>query len=276
MNSLRLCLVQMNSANEHKRNIESVSKSARQAAEEGCDLLALPEVSGLLNRNPEEVRSLVTIENRDPFIQACRQLASSHGIWIHIGTTPVLEGRKLYNRTLLFDSDGLVRARYDKIHLFDAKIGTRSTIRESDTYTAGKKAVIAVTPWGLWGLTICYDLRFPGLYWKYAKAGTQIIFVPSAFTIPTGKAHWEPLLRARAIETGCWIIAAAQVGHHDDGRKTYGHTMIIDPWGCIFADLGGSQTGTIVIDLDLTLVEEARKKIPSLDHDRIYTPTQVF
>ena len=269
--TLKLCLVQMTSAAGYAANIATMQTAVDTAADANCDLVAFPEVAGLMNRNAEVARMLVGKAEHDPFITACKTAARDREIWLHTGSTPVLgpDGRFLNHSTLIDDS-GEVRASYDKIHLFDAVIDGQKPIGESKRFAPGIDAVIARTPWGKWGLTICYDLRFPALYRDYAHAGAGIIFVPSAFTVPTGKAHWQTLLQARAIENGVWIIAPAQVGTHEDGRQTWGHSMVVDPWGNVVLDMGGTETGTSIIELDLALIAKSRAQIPSLEHDREY------
>ncbi len=269
--SLRVSILQMNSSSRHQPNIEAVSSAAQIAATERAELLALPEGSGMMNRDREASGKLIATEENDAFIKACRSLASEHGLWIHLGSTPVAtaDGRRK-NRTLLIDNLGQVRARYDKIHLFDVFLPDRPPTGESKRYDAGKRAVVVDTPWGAWGLSICYDLRFPHLYRTYAQSGAVILFVPSAFTVPTGEAHWETLLKARAIENGAWVIAAAQAGEHEDGRTTYGHSMIVSPWGTIKADLGGDQSRQMTIEIDLGEADTARARIPSLANERRY------
>ena len=274
--SLRVSIVQMNSSNRHQLNIETVSAAARQAESDSSDLLALPEASGLMNRNREESRQMITTEEKDPFIAACRDFALARGIWIHIGSTPVADGGGKYrNRSILIDERGSIRARYDKIHLFDVFLPDRPPTGESRRYNPGAAAVMADTPWGPWGLSICYDLRFPNLYRDYAKRGAALLFAPSAFTVPTGRAHWEILLRARAIENGAWMIAPAQVGNHEDGRITYGHSMVVSPWGEVVVNLGGARTGQAVAELNLEAVKSAREQIPSLKNERKYSFSSV-
>ncbi len=271
--NLRLCVAQMTSTTHHAGNIAFVTEAARHAAQTGCHLLALPEVAGLMNRNPQEVRDLVSSEQADPFVTACQALAQEqeHGLWIETGSTPIAgpDGRFL-NHGNLIDDQGAIRACYDKIHLFDVALDGQAPIGESKRYAPGGEAVLVDTPWGMWGLSICYDLRFPHLYRDYAKAGAGVVFIPSAFTVPTGQAHWEVLLRARAIETGCFVIAAAQVGTHDDGRTTYGHSLVVDPWGRVLLDMGGQEAGFGVVDLDLGQVARVRAQIPSLVNERAY------
>ncbi|MBF9045964.1 carbon-nitrogen hydrolase family protein [Rhodobacterales bacterium LSUCC0031] len=262
--SLRVALGQMCSADTHAANIATVTKLAAEAAAGGAELLALPEVAGLMNRNPETARMQVVAADADPFITACRDLAAKHGLWIHTGSTPVLgpDGRYLNHATLI-DATGAILAEYDKIHLFDVNLEGQAPIGESKRFAPGNRAALAQTPWGPFGLSICYDLRFPYLYRAYAQAGAVIMFIPSAFTVPTGQAHWEVLLRARAIETGAFVLAAAQAGHHADGRETYGHAMAVGPWGEVLADLGDTAPAIGLIDLDLAAVGKARAQIPA-------------
>jgi predicted amidohydrolase len=217
-----------------------------------------------MNRNPETARLQVVTADADPFIAACRELAAKHGLWVHTGSTPVLgpDGRFLNHATLI-DATGGIVAAYDKIHLFDVALEGQAPIGESKRFAPGLKAVLAQTPWGPFGLSICYDLRFAYLYRAYAQAGAVLMFIPSAFTVPTGQAHWEVLLRARAIETGAFVLAAAQAGHHADGRQTYGHALAVGPWGEVLADLGDAAPAIRLIDLDLGAVARARAQIPA-------------
>jgi len=262
--TLRVALAQMCSADTHEANIATVTALAAEAAAGGAQLLALPEVAGLMNRNPETARLQVVTADADPFIAACRELAAKHGLWVHTGSTPVLgpDGRFLNHATLI-DATGGIVAAYDKIHLFDVALEGQAPIGESKRFAPGLKAVLAQTPWGPFGLSICYDLRFAYLYRAYAQAGAVLMFIPSAFTVPTGQAHWEVLLRARAIETGAFVLAAAQAGHHADGRQTYGHALAVGPWGEVLADLGDAAPAIRLIDLDLGAVARARAQIPA-------------
>ncbi|WP_416915141.1 MAG: carbon-nitrogen hydrolase family protein [Roseicyclus sp.] len=262
--SLRVALAQMCSADTHAANIVTVAALAAQAAGEGAEMLVLPEVAGLMNRNPETSRKQVVAAGDDPFIGACREIAARHGLWLHTGSTPVLgpDGRFL-NHSTLIDAKGGIVAEYDKIHLFDVTLEGHAPIGESKRFAPGTQAVIAQTPWGPMGLSICYDLRFAYLYRAYAQAGAVVMFIPSAFTVPTGQAHWEVLLRARAIETGAFVLAAAQAGHHADGRQTYGHALAVDPWGGVLADLGEEAPALRVVTLDLGAVGRARAQVPA-------------
>ena len=266
---LKLGLVQMTSSNTHADNIAFAQKQVAQAATQGCDLVAFPEVAGLMNRKLAATPDQVGPQSTDPFISACRKMAKEHRLWIHTGSTPVTGGddARFLNHSDLIDQDGQIVASYDKIHLFDMYPDDGPPMLESKRYAPGQQAALPQTPWGPLGMSICYDLRFPQLYRDYAQSGATMLFIPSAFTVPTGRAHWEVLLRARAIECGCFVIAAAQTGKHDDGRETYGHSMVVDPWGEVLVDMK-TDIGLSIIELDMTLVATARAKIPSLTHDR--------
>ncbi len=268
---LRLSMLQMTSADSYPPNIAALREAAARAVGEGAELLALPEVAGLMSRE-KAARAGIGPEASDPFIGAAREAAARHRLWLHAGSTPVAgpDGRSL-NHSVLIAPDGAIAARYDKIHLFDIRLDGGEPTGESTRFAPGEDAVIADTPWGPMGLAICYDLRFPHLFRAYGAAGARIIFLPSAFTVPTGRAHWEVLLRARAIENGCWMVAPAQAGHHADGRETWGHSLVVSPWGEVVADLGGEGAEFRTLDLDLSLVEAARRQIPSLTHDRPFT-----
>lgn len=264
---MRLAIGQMCSADQHGPNIATMTQFAAEAASAGADLLALPEVAGLMNRNPEQAAHLVDSFETDPYMQAVQAAAARHGLWLHAGSTPVTgPDGKFFNRSALMAPDGSVQAIYDKIHLFDVALDGQKPIGESKRFAPGTRAVVADTAFGPMGLTICYDLRFPQLYRELAQAGAQLIFVPSAFTVPTGRAHWEVLLRARAIECGAFVVAPAQVGHHADGRSTWGHSLVVDPWGQVLVDMGGAATGLELIDIDLAAAARARTQIPSLNH----------
>ena len=269
--TLRIGLAQMTSSDHWEQNIAALRRLAAAAAHEKCDMLALPEVSGLVTKVSADDWPSTYSEESDPFITAAQDCAAEHDIWIHLGSTPVPGGRKLRNRSALISGTGHILATYDKVHLFDFQLRGRKQFRESDRYSAGTEAVAVATPWGLWGMSICYDIRFPQLYRDYGKLGATVIFVPSAFTVPTGHAHWIPLLRARAIENGCWIVAAAQVGRHCDGRSTYGHSAIVSPWGRVVADLGGGGPGFAAATISLAEVAYARQQIASLTHERPFS-----
>ncbi len=267
--TLKVALAQMCSADTYGPNIETVQALAVQAKGQGADVLALPEVSGLMNANRKMAKTQVGEAKDDPFIAACRDMAAKHGIWVHSGSTPVLapDGR-FWNRTNLIDPTGAIKATYDKIHLFDVNIEDKVVFTESKSFAPGDCAVVAETPWGGFGLSICYDLRFPYLYRSLAQAGAKVLFIPAAFTVPTGEAHWHVLMRARAIETGSYVIAPAQSGHHADGRETYGHSLAVDPWGKVIADLADGAPKLQIVELDLSRVAKARAQIPALENGR--------
>jgi len=249
--------------------VEAISLSARiaEAAALGAELIFTPEMSGLLDRDRARAAAHVRSEADDPVLAAVRDAAAKAGVWVHLGSLALKgAGEKFVNRGFLIAPDGAITARYAKIHLFDVALGSESW-RESAAYDAGEEAVVAATPWGGLGLTICYDLRFPALHRALASAGAAILSVPAAFTRPTGQAHWHVLLRARAIETGCFVIAAAQSGEHQDGRATYGHSLVVAPWGEVLLDMGETP-GIGLATLDLAQVAAARAKVPALDHAR--------
>ncbi|SOH93890.1 Predicted amidohydrolase [Monaibacterium marinum] len=270
--NLRLCIAQMTSTNRHAGNIAFVEHAVQHAVAQGCDLLALPEAAGMMNKDRDDARTQITVEAEDPFISACKRLAAEHGIWIQTGSTPVASGDgRFLNHANLINAQGISVAQYDKIHLFDVFLEGRPATGESSRYAPGAEGVVVDTPWGSWGMSICYDLRFPHLFRDYALRDATIMFIPSAFTVPTGDAHWETLLRARAIENGAYVVAAAQVGNHDDGRITWGHSLVIDPWGKVLTDLGGTEAGLAVVDLDMEMVRRSRDQIPNLRNARDYT-----
>jgi len=269
--TLDICMAQMNSTDAHAGNIETVRGYVAEASEQGAALICLPEAANMMQRDRVKAARIIQPEGSDPFLAACRELAHKHGIWIHTGSLALREdgAERFTNRTFVIDQAGNIVARYDKIHLFDVDLPDGIRRRESERYAPGGAAVMVDTPWGPWGLSICYDIRFPALYRGYAKAGATILFAPSAFALVTGEGHWETLLRARAIENGCFVVAAAQSGDHDDGRQTWGHSMIVDPWGAVIAD-AGRQPGLTYATLDLAMVERTRGMIPSLVNERDY------
>lgn len=264
----RAALVQTTSTNEMAENIAIVSARIREAATDGAKFVMTPETTGLMERQTKAVFEKTYPEESDPGLAAFRDLAAELGVWLVIGSLAVrVSDDKLANRSFLISGSGDVVARYDKIHMFDVDLPNGETYRESKNYQPGDTAVVAQTPWGPLGMTVCYDLRFPYLYRALAKGGARMLTVPAAFTKTTGEAHWHILLRARAIETGCFVFAPAQCGTHVDGRQTYGHSLVITPWGDVLAD-GGSAPGVVMADVDLTLIDKARTAVPSLTHDR--------
>jgi len=260
--------VQTNSTNAIEPNIVAASELIRAARGDGADLVMLPEMVSLLEMNSKNLFAQVQPQETDPALAAFRALADELGIWLHTGSLPIkLSDTQIANRSFLIDPGGRIKATYDKIHMFDVDLPGGESYRESKNYRPGAQAVVADLPWGKLGLTVCYDLRFPYLYRMLAKAGASYLAVPAAFTKVTGEAHWHVLLRARAIETTCFVFAPAQTGTHDDGRKTFGHSLIIAPWGEVLAD-GGTGVGYITAKIDPAEVDKARAKVPSLTHDR--------
>ena len=266
---VRIALFQSQTGIDPAANAARVVGAIEQAAGEGAAMVFTPEMSGLLDRNSERAMGNVRVEDEDQVIAASRNAAHAQGIWVHLGSVAVLtEGGQLANRSFVIDPRGEIRARYDKIHLFDVDLPTGESWRESNTYRHGQEAVVVTgTPVGTLGLAICYDLRFPALFARLTEASADVIAVPAAFTVPTGKAHWEVLLRARAIEAGLFIVAAAQSGHHEDGRTTYGHSLIVDPWGDVLLDMGDG-AGVKVADIDLSRITDVRSRVPAISHRR--------
>jgi len=265
----RIALFQSCTGIDPAANAQALVEAIEQASAGGAEILFTPEMSGLLDRDAKRVANSLRSEEEDGVLAACRDAASRHGLWLHLGSLAVrTEDGKLANRGFLIDPAGAIRARYDKIHLFDVDLPTGESWRESAVYRAGEGAVVVEgTPVGRLGLTICYDLRFPDLFSRLAEAGAQTISVPAAFTVPTGRAHWEVLLRARAIEAGAFIVAAAQSGRHADGRETYGHSLVVGPWGEVLLDMG-EDIGVGFAEIELNLVGEVRQRVPSLAHRR--------
>ena len=270
MSKLRIACIQTNSSPNPEENIAIVSVLIREACAAGAELITTPEVVGMLEPDRIAALSKAQSEEKHQVLSAFQELALELGIWLLIGSISIkVSDTKLSNRSFLINPNGEVIARYSKIHMFDVKVGDGHQYLESKTYEPGSKAVIAETPWGLMGLTICYDIRFPNLFRDLAKAGAKVIFSPAAFTRVTGEAHWHVLQRARAIENGCYIVSPAQVGTHANNRKTFGHSLIVNPWGEVLAD-GGTETGFIVSELDLGAVDICRSKVPSLYNDQAY------
>ena len=250
------------------RNAADAEALIREAKSRGARFVATPEMTNILEPDRPRLRALARPESEDASVAAFSSLAAELSLWLSIGSLALKgEGDRLVNRSLLFAPDGGIAARYDKIHLFDVDLPTGESLRESQAYEGGNRSVLAQTPLGPTGLTICYDIRFPHLYRSLAQAGACCVLVPSAFTVPTGEAHWHVLLRARAIETLSFVLAAAQGGRHESGRETYGHSLVVSPWGEILAD-GGIEPGLVLADIDAEQSLAARRRIPSLAHDR--------
>ena len=260
--------IQLNSKRTLAEDVPSIIEYVDLAIAKNADLILLPECTGMMEPDQNLLKNKAPFENEHPILPIISQKASESETFILIGSLAIrLENNKIANRSYLFNSRGEVIATYDKIHLFDVKLNDGQFYQESAVYQPGDKAVTAKIPWGTIGLTICYDVRFPHIYRKLAKANSHFIAIPSAFTKTSGEAHWHVLQRARAIETGCFILAPAQCGIHADNRQTYGHSLIVDPWGKVLAD-GGEQPGIITAEIDFSEVAAARQKIPSLSHDR--------
>jgi len=285
---MKTALIQLTSGADIAANIAKIETLVKQAAGHGAELVALPENVFYMRADSSAV-ALAKVEGqaaapkytqeKHPGVKAAAQMAKRHSVWLLAGSVAVKDSGfgiqdsgKVFNRSILFNPEGGVAAQYDKIHLFDVDVGDGQTYKESARILPGGRAVVADLPWCKLGMTICYDLRFPQLCRALAKAGAEILAVPSAFTQTTGEAHWHVLLRARAIENGCFVIAPAQTGTHPGGRKTYGHSLIVDPWGKILAD-GGTEEGVVTAELDLDLVKKIRAKLPSLEHDREFSYT---
>ncbi|MBS0504653.1 MAG: carbon-nitrogen hydrolase family protein [Proteobacteria bacterium] len=272
---MRAAILQMNSGVDPAANARAIVAAIGDARAGGADILFTPEMSNLLDRDRDRSATHLKSEAEDETLAAVRAAAREAGLWVHLGSL-ALEGEdgKRLNRGFLIDAAGDIRARYDKIHLFDVDLPTGENWRESAVYARGGRAVAADTPWGRLGLSICYDLRFPDLYRALTGAGAAILAVPAAFTVPTGKAHWHVLLRARAIEAGVFVIAAAQTGRHEDGRETFGHSLAIGPWGEVLLDMGG-EPGLGFVDLDLAQVEAVRSRVPAIAHRRPIPPVEI-
>lgn len=271
--AVSIACVQVNAGDDVAANMDAAIAHAREAREQGARFLTFPENVAFMAPDGKGVREAASPESSHEALARFRALAKELDAWLLVGSLAVVpdggDGR-VANRCFVLDDKGETVARYDKIHMFDVTLAGGESYRESSTYQAGDKAVVVETPFGRLGLSICYDLRFPYLYRALAKGGAEIITVPSAFTRATGRVHWHTLLRARAIETGCFVVAPAQCGSHPRGRETYGHSLIIDPWGKVIAE-GDEAPGVIVADIDRTAVARARGQIPSLDHDRDFT-----
>jgi predicted amidohydrolase len=271
MTSVTVALIQTCASIDIEANLRLVETQIREAVRQGAELIVLPENVSTIAQDKSRKLKNAFAEADHPAAFAFAKLTRELGVWMVAGSISIkLNANKIANRCLVYNTHGAVVGRYDKIHLFDADPKPGETYRESELVEPGTKAVLVDTPWAKIGLTICYDLRFASLYRKLAKGGAGIITVPSAFTVPTGEAHWHTLLRARAIETGCFILAAAQCGTHDAGRRTYGHSLIIAPWGDIIME-AGEKPEIIMARLDLDKVTAARKAVGSLNHDRDYT-----
>lgn len=267
---MRVALLQSTSGIDPRVNAAMLVEAIAAAKAGGADMLFTPEMVGCLDRDRKRVAATLTDETHDPVLAAVRDAAAREGLWVHIGSLGLAGERddgRWTNRSFVIDAAGAIRARYDKIHLFDVDLPGGISWRESAVYGPGDSIVTVDTPWVRLGLSICYDLRFADLYRRLSNAGAGILLVPAAFTVPTGRAHWEILLRARAIESASFVIAPAQVGLHEDGRETYGHSLIVDPWGEIILDME-EESGLGFADIDLDRIDAVRARIPVLAHRR--------
>lgn len=269
---MKIAVLQMTTGIDPAVNARVLVAGVADAAAAGAMMLFTPEMSGLLDRDRGRAAASLHAEADDPVLAAVRSAAAEHGVWVHLGSLAVrgADGR-LANRGFVIDADGEIRARYDKLHLFDVDLPTGESWRESAAYAPGEGAVVVDTPVGVLGLSICYDLRFPALYGALSDAGATILAIPAAFTRPTGAAHWHVLMRARAIESAAWVVAAAQTGEHADGRATYGHSLVVDPWGNVVLDMGDA-AGLGFAEIDPARVVDVRARIPVLAHRRIIPP----
>ena len=266
--TFKAAMIQMRSGMTPAGNLDAAAKLIGHAKAAGADYVLTPEVTNIMVVKREQLFSQIVEEDADLTLAALRELARTLGLHIHIGSIAVkVAADKAANRSLLIDPRGEIVARYDKIHMFDVDLANGETYRESRNYRPGERAVLGELPWGRLGLTVCYDLRFPALYRALAENGATMLSIPSAFTQQTGEAHWHVLNRARAIENGCFVFAAAQGGKHENGRDTYGHSLIVDPWGRILAE-GGVEPDVVMAEIDLAQVAAARSRIPSLQHGR--------
>ena len=268
--------IQLSSAREVEPNILAASALIRAARDEGADLIMTPEVSDMMEPRRTERVAKAKDEASHAMLAAFRDLARETGAWLLLGSAVVRRedgDERLANRSFLIAPDGAIAARYDKIHMFDVALAGGESYRESNAFRPGEAAVLAPLPWGMLGMTICYDLRFPHLYRALAQAGADFLSIPSAFTVPTGRAHWHVLMRARAIENGAFVFAPAQWGEHAEGRKTYGHSLIVAPWGEILAEAEDG-TGYIIAEIDPAAIADARRAVPALRHDRPYALPQ--
>lgn len=271
---VRIGVVQLNTGNEVPAAVDAAENYIRRAAGDGALLVSTPETTHLMEMDRKAVLMKASYESDDAGLDRFRALADDLNVWLHIGSLIIkVADDRLVNRSFMIAPDGTIKARYDKLHLFDVSLPSGENYRESRLYDAGENAVLVETPFARIGLSICYDLRFPHLYQDLAADGADIIMVPAAFTVPTGKVHWHTLLKARAIETSCYVVAAAQTGLHDTGRNTYGHSLVVDPWGQVISD-GGEKPGISIIDLNLAKVAETRLTMPTLKHKRTYGVTK--
>lgn len=265
----RAALFQMTSGIDPAANAAAITEATAEAKAGGAAMLFTPEMSGMLDRQRSRAAETIRTEQEDRVLSAVRDAAARQGIWVHLGSLAVVrhDGRWA-NRAFVIDERGEIRARYDKLHMFDVDLAAGESWRESSAYAAGDEVVTVETPLGRLGLSICYDIRFPALYEALGRAHCDVIAIPAAFTVPTGAAHWHILQRARAIEASAYVLSAAQVGRHEDGRQTYGHSLAIDPWGEVLLDMGGEALGLGFVEIDPARISEVRAQLPSLANRR--------
>jgi predicted amidohydrolase len=272
--TFRVALIQLQSGRRPAANIDSAVKLIGKAKERGAHYVQTPEMTNLMESDRARLLELVAPEESDVGLAALRDTARHHRIWLHVGSLAIKIGPDVAaNRSYLIDPNGDVVASYDKIHMFDVDLANGESYRESRMFRPGERAVVGDLPWGRIGMSICYDLRFPALYRALAEAGSAFVAIPAAFTRQTGEAHWHALTRARAIENGCYVFAAAQGGLHESGRETFGHSLVVDPWGVVIAE-NGTEPGIVLAEIDPAAVTAARSRIPSLQHGRRFEVTE--
>jgi predicted amidohydrolase len=267
---VRAALLQMTAGIDASANAAAIVSAIVEARAGGAQMLFTPEMSGLLDRDRKRAAASIVREEDDRVLATAREAAAREQVWVALGSLAVLrEDGRYANRTFVIDASGTIVARYDKLHMFDVDLATGESWRESRAYAPGDAVVTAETPLGRLGLSICYDIRFPALYEALGRARCDVIAIPAAFTVPTGQAHWHLLQRARAVEASAYVLSAAQVGHHQDGRETYGHSLAVDPWGEVLLDLGGERSGLGFVDLDPARIVQVREQLPSLANRRV-------
>lgn len=271
---MKAALIQMTSGDDPDQNCSQLLAYLDEGVSKGADFLVTPEVTNCVSLSRDHQRQVLCHQDDDPTLKAIREYCANKGVWVLLGSLALKTGDpdgRFANRSFLINPQGKIAAWYDKIHMFDVQVTAEETFRESAGYRPGTRTAGANTPFGTVGLSVCYDMRFPHLYRTLAQAGAEILTVPAAFSPVTGEAHWEPILRSRAIENGCYVLAPAQTGTHptsgDKVRKTYGHSLVVDPWGKVILD-AGTEAGVYLVDLDMENVAKARKRVPSLTHDR--------
>lgn len=266
--TFRAGLIQMRSGRDPAGNLDAAARLVREARQSGAEYVQTPEMTNIMELSREKLFATIVEEDDDKSLAAFRELARELSIFVHVGSLAIkVSHERAANRSFLIDPKGGIAARYDKIHMFDVDLGNGESYRESRNFRAGEIAVVSSLPWGPLGLTVCYDLRFPALYRALAEAGATMLAIPAAFTRQTGEAHWHTLVRARAIENGCYVMAAAQGGKHENGRETFGHSLVVDPWGSVIAE-GGTEPGVVMAEIDPSAVTASRARVPSLQHGR--------